>query len=476
MDKLDKDYLCSLSNETLSVVAKCKCSTVVATGITSAYFGDERSIVEFVVADTKLRSLQDLGENAFLLLINDTFDPLTERHIRVAKRDGFDANRLKEYIGIPIYEVPDFDGCHLNYAQHCVNLVQGRLEELDIHPKIITSDIAYRTGVYTNCIQTVIKNYDAIKEEITANFGGYTIKNLLRPQCPECKRLTTEVKSISDDRITFHCIFCNVAIEANMKDVNMKLSWKLDCAARWNLYDIDYEAFCQNYCSGPCGTVPVAEYISRRYFGGKVPMIVSYGRVRLEDGLNRNLLRILPTAFIKKLLSTGGRGYVKINKNKIIEASKNFMLNKETSYYQLASQIVVNSLKKPDGLSSLTINTAIEFAKDILEIPTCIQPPETSKVTISDRSIMQIAKTIVALALAERKKETDINEFKKKIKEQFYDTNDSKQMLHYFRELFGVEAGPSVPTLLFYVPISYLETLQRYLQLEIAQTGLQKGG
>ena len=92
----------------------------------------------------------------------------------------------------------------------------------------------------------------------------------------------------SGDEVEFYCDFCKTNISGNPKDLQIKLAWKLDCAARWNLYNIDYEPFAQNYITPPNSSVEISRYLSKRFFGGKQPKILK------SDSFSMRIVRYSP--------------------------------------------------------------------------------------------------------------------------------------------------------------------------------------
>jgi lysyl-tRNA synthetase class I len=79
--------------------------------------GDERLLREFFVGDMKAKELSDSGSNAILYLINDSYDALNERQLRIAlNKDERLIEKFKPYCGRPIAEIPDPYGCCASYA------------------------------------------------------------------------------------------------------------------------------------------------------------------------------------------------------------------------------------------------------------------------------------------------------------------------------------------------------------------------
>ena len=60
-----------------------KTPRIIATGFTTALLGDERTLREFIIGDYVREKLERKGENVVLYLINDNYDPLNYRQLRI---------------------------------------------------------------------------------------------------------------------------------------------------------------------------------------------------------------------------------------------------------------------------------------------------------------------------------------------------------------------------------------------------------
>src|SRR3989454_2949567 len=276
---------------------------VVATGFTTALLGDERTLREFIVGEHMRGRVTSRGRTAVLILINDSYDALTDRQLRI----GVDKNealfeKFRSFCGRPIAEIPDPFDCHDSYSDHFAHALQARLHRLDIHPILVDTYQAYRRGHYAPFVLTTFENNQAIQNALAAKFSDFTIRNLFRPQCPRCFCIdATRVQEIEGGTVRFDCERCGHAAGEDVAGVKGKLSWKLDCAARWNLYGIDLEVFSKVHVAER-GTLGVSKFISREFFGGRIPVSVTYGQVLLDRDISYPLLEILPPSLLQKLL------------------------------------------------------------------------------------------------------------------------------------------------------------------------------
>ena len=140
---------------------------IVATGFSTCLLGDERTLREFVIGDQVRQALSNAGHNVLLYLINDTYDPLDYRQLRVGvNKDPGLIERYAPFCGMPIAEIPDPFGCHSSYADHFADAWMARLRSLDIHPVLIDSRRAYNRGHYATYIHQVLEQYAEIQESV----------------------------------------------------------------------------------------------------------------------------------------------------------------------------------------------------------------------------------------------------------------------------------------------------------------------
>ena len=278
--------------------------SIVATGFTTAFLGDERLLREFVVGDDVMRTVMATGRHSLLYLFNDSYDPLRIRQLRigVGKNDALLAT-FEKYCGRPIAEIPDPFDCHASYAEHFAQALATRLHALDIHPMLVDAHQAYRTGFYNAVIATTFANYARIQTMLATNFTHYNNRDLFRARCRRC--LCIDATTITDVRgrdIRVACARCGADTLEGIEDMQGKLSWKLNCAARWNLYRIDSEVFAKSHAS-VLGTIAIAQFMSRTFYGGRMPRVVPYGDVTISRELSNTLTAILPPTLLKRLFT-----------------------------------------------------------------------------------------------------------------------------------------------------------------------------
>ena len=133
-------------------------------------------------------------------------------------------------------------------------------------------------------------------------------------------------------RFTFGCERCNKSdMVQDIAEVRGKLSWKLDCAARWNLYGIDLETFSKAHIA-ELGSFEISRFISQQFYGGKVPATLRYGDVQLSKELSLKLLEILPPPIFKALFATNRTRDLVLTKDYVENFCRGYPVRPGVSY------------------------------------------------------------------------------------------------------------------------------------------------
>ena len=88
---------------------------VLATGITTAHEVRDNQLREFIITNFIKKRLVEKGYDSKLLLINDTYDPLTELHFKRLLKFDPDMAGFKKYLGTPICKIP---APYLNFSSY----------------------------------------------------------------------------------------------------------------------------------------------------------------------------------------------------------------------------------------------------------------------------------------------------------------------------------------------------------------------
>ena len=196
-------------------------------------------------------ALENLGYKSELIAYSDDVDGL--RKIP----EGF-PDWLKEHIAKPVSFIPDPFGCHDSYGLHMSSLLLDGLDKLGIKYKFQRGVDTYKNGLLKDQIHTILTNSKKIGEKIAELVGQEKYQEALPyfPVCSSCGRLyTAEAYEYLPDekKVKYRCHETTIGsktltgcghdgIADITKDLG-KLAWKVEFAARWQAFDVRFEAY-----------------------------------------------------------------------------------------------------------------------------------------------------------------------------------------------------------------------------------------
>lgn len=450
----------------------------IGTGITSSHLGDERNLREFILASETAEWLRAEGQNVLLLLIDDCLDPLNFRQLRVGvQKDAALMEAFEPYCGKPICDIPDPYGCHSSYALHFQSAFLRRLRQLEIFPSLINSALSYRRGLYTPYIRIVLEQQEEIHAFLRAEFGGYSLSHLFRVVCPGCGYMdATEIQASSLQEIAFQCARCGLQESRSPDQLRLKLNWKLDCAARWNIYRIDAEPFSKAYLDPRVGSYYVAAALSREFFGGKVAYPIHYGHVLMDRALSYRLLEMLPAGLFRRLFTQNRTTDIQINRENVIAAAQQYMMPEGVSYYDFVRQLLpLRCLENPVERTpeeTRLVAQATCFSREILGTMPRLPLPTLEILWEIEPSVREQCWRLLGMAVGMRSKgECGYEAFKHHLIQQVNALGEQRQAVTGgIRRLLGQEQGLPLSRLLYTAPLDFLHLLHSMLHLDVERT------
>ena len=196
-------------------------------------------------------ALENFGYRSELIAYSDDLDGL--RKIP----EGF-PDSLKEHLGKRVSAIPDPFDCHDSYGMHMSSLLLEGLDKLEIKYDFRRAKDTYEKGLLKEQIHTILLNSKKIGEKISEFTGQEKFQEFLPyfPVCKNCDKLyTTEAyEYVSDEKkIKYRCKDstigsqvingCGHEGEADITKDLGKLAWEVEFAARWQAFDIRFEAY-----------------------------------------------------------------------------------------------------------------------------------------------------------------------------------------------------------------------------------------
>ena len=196
-------------------------------------------------------ALENLGYKSELIAYSDDVDGL--RKIP----EGF-PDWLQEHIAKPVSFIPDPFGCHDSYGLHMSSLLLDGLDKLGIKYKFQRGVDTYKNGLLKDQIHIILTNSKKIGEKIAELVGQEKYQESLPyfPVCSNCGRLYTAeaYEYLPDERkIKYRCHETTIGSQIldgcghdGVADITKdlgKLAWKVEFAARWQAFDVRFEAY-----------------------------------------------------------------------------------------------------------------------------------------------------------------------------------------------------------------------------------------
>jgi lysyl-tRNA synthetase class 1 len=226
-------------------------------------------------------ALQNLGYKSELIAYSDDMDGL--RKIPNGLPDW-----LNNHIAQPVSNIPDpFGSCHTSYGAHMSNLLLDGLDRAGIKYRFQSGREAYKQGLLIKQTDILLRNSSKIGKKI-AEFVGqdkYTEVLPYFPICSNCGRLYTAIAQeyLQDERrVTFVCQGsrigktdvkgCGFKGEADITKGEGKLPWKVEFAARWQAFNIRFEAYGKDIMD----SVRINDWVADEILGYHHPLHVKY--------------------------------------------------------------------------------------------------------------------------------------------------------------------------------------------------------
>jgi len=197
-------------------------------------------------------ALENLGYKSELIAYSDDLDGL--RKIP----EGLDVKEENMGRRVSVIEDP-YGKCHDSYGSHMSSMLLEGLDKLGIKYVHRTAHDTYKNGILKEQIHRILASNKEIGNKIEELTGQTKFKNVLPyfPVCQNCDKLyTTESYEYLEDekKVRYRCKDSTIGYnkytlkgcghegEAHITNDLGKLAWKVEFAARWQAFDIRFEA------------------------------------------------------------------------------------------------------------------------------------------------------------------------------------------------------------------------------------------
>lgn len=200
------------------------------------------------------RALLDSGIKAELIWVGEDMDPLRKVPEGVPK--GYE-----KYIGMPVTDIPDPNGCHSSYAEHHKSEYFKVLDDfISLKMKKFSMREEYRKGNFRPYIKKILENISLVIE-IQNKYRSSPLKLGWSPWTPICERcgkiITPSVREFKDGLVYYKCedyVFekskakgCGYEGVNDPLEGNGKLLWKSEWASQWTHWSVVSEGAGKEY-------------------------------------------------------------------------------------------------------------------------------------------------------------------------------------------------------------------------------------
>jgi lysyl-tRNA synthetase class 1 len=230
--------------------------------------------------DAVVRSLKEKGVDVKFYWIAEDMDALRKVPAGIPK--SFD-----KYLGMPVADIPDPEGCHKTYSEHfCTKFIES-LKDFGTYPNHFSTSKECRKGSFSKWIKIVFENLDEIREILNKKRRVPLPKDWTpwKPVCENCGRIiTTNVTGVEGNSVKYSCRDyqfkpfgeeaytkvkgCGFKGQSDMK--NGKLLWRVEWAMMWAHCKIIFEGGGKEHFM-PSGAFWSAGEISEKIFDWPEP-------------------------------------------------------------------------------------------------------------------------------------------------------------------------------------------------------------
>ncbi len=251
---------------------------VCASGITPSGRVHAGNFREIITTDFVVKSLQHLGKDTRFIYSWDDYD-------RFRKVPKGVPDEWKQYIGLPVCNVPDPWDCHGSYARHFEEKLEKELEDMHMDVEFIRQSKMFRKSEYADLIKTAMNHTGEIREIL----NQYRREPLgedwkpLRVYCNKCGKDFTEVKEYDGEyTVKYYCEECEKDLEVNFKENDsVKPPWRVDWPMRWKYENVSFEPGGKDH-SASGSSRDTGKEIVEQVFDQEAPVYQMYDFVSLK--------------------------------------------------------------------------------------------------------------------------------------------------------------------------------------------------
>ncbi|USO00691.1 MAG: lysine--tRNA ligase [Alphaproteobacteria bacterium] len=183
---------------------------------------------------------------------------------------------LKQFLGMPLFKVPDVFGCCDSFADHNINELNKLINKFGLteYVEVVKSSDMYISGKFNDAILLVLQNYKKILEVMLPTLGSerqQTYSPFLPISQKSGKVLEVKIEEykVGEGKIVFYDE--GELVEQAVTNGKCKLQWKVDWAMQWHALKIDYEMYGKDLIDSFAVAKPIC-----RILGSQEPVNMVY--------------------------------------------------------------------------------------------------------------------------------------------------------------------------------------------------------
>jgi lysyl-tRNA synthetase class 1 len=233
---------------------------------------------EILTAEAVVRGLKEAGRAVRHLHFVDAFDVLRKRYPYLPES-------YEQEAGKPLYSIPAPDGESASYAIQFFSDYEKSAKKLGIDMEIIWTHELYDKGVFTEKIALCLKKRDEIAK-ILFDVSSREVAEDWQPIqiLDESTGKLNTAKFIGYDYDNNKAHYLGGDGNEYFADASkgqIKLDWRLDWPARWEIFGVQIEGFGREHATKG-GSYDTGEVIAKEIFGYEAPIPVPYDTINLK--------------------------------------------------------------------------------------------------------------------------------------------------------------------------------------------------
>ncbi|MDR0968677.1 MAG: lysine--tRNA ligase [Holosporaceae bacterium] len=215
------------------------------------------ALLETGYGPSGLPHIGTFGEVARTTYVRRAFERLTGVKTRLFAfsddRDGLrkvpdnipNKDMVAKHLGKPLTDIPDPFGCCESFGDHNNNKLKEFLDSFGFEYEFKSATDCYKSGVFNEVLLKVLERREEILEVMLASLreeraATYSPFLPISPKTGRVLQVKIDEYKVDDGTVVFKDEDGTLT-ELPVIDGNCKLQWKVDWAARWAAFKVDYE-------------------------------------------------------------------------------------------------------------------------------------------------------------------------------------------------------------------------------------------